>query len=160
MPRTTAAQSESTPAGHLVEARLHHLLGYQIAQAKITTAAVFMEQVGKPFELRPVEYTVLTLIDENPGGSPARLAQALAVTAPNITTLIAKLEMRGLVQRETNVNDRRSQRLHTTAKGSRLAKQATQRLLDGERAVIDRLSPGERALLIELLHKIATQRAG
>jgi DNA-binding MarR family transcriptional regulator len=158
MTRKQELPAESTPAGRLDEAQLHQVLGYQMAQASIVTDGVFTEEVGKPFDLRPVEYTILSLIDENPGGSPARLAQALAVSAPNITTWIDRLEQRGLVVREPSVTDRRSQHLKTTPKGSRLARQATRRLLDAERQTLDRLTPGERGLLIELLHKIAGQR--
>jgi hypothetical protein len=46
---------DMTPAGQLEEARLQKVLGYQLAQAAIVTDAIFTEQVGKSFNLRPVE---------------------------------------------------------------------------------------------------------
>lgn len=159
MPHRRAARADITPAGRLDEARLHHVLGYQMAQATIVTSAVFMQHVGQPFELRPVEYTVLTLIVENPGGSLARLARALAVTAPNITMWVDKLEARGLVRRKPSATDRRSQVLQATAAGEALARQATQRILEAERAALTTLSPAEHAMLTELLHKVACARA-
>jgi hypothetical protein len=58
-------------------------MGYQLAQATIVTDAVFAQRVGLPFDLRPVEFTVLTLVHENPDVSATRLAKALAVSAPN-----------------------------------------------------------------------------
>ena len=103
--------ADTTPAGRLSEASLHLLLGYQLAQASIVTDAVFAEQVGAPFELRPVEYTVLALVHENPDVSATRLAKALAVTAPNIAAWIDRLEKRGLVQRIPHATDRRAQHL-------------------------------------------------
>ncbi|MCX7659873.1 MULTISPECIES: MarR family transcriptional regulator [Caldimonas] len=155
-----SSRSDTTPAGRLDEARLHDVLGYQLAQAGIVTDAVFKSQVGQPFGLRPVEYTVLTLIVENPGGSLVRLARALAVTAPNITMWIDRLESRGLVRREQSARDRRSQLLHATPEGVALARAATQRILDAERqALANHLSPGERAILLELLHKVACARS-
>jgi DNA-binding MarR family transcriptional regulator len=160
MPSKRPFRSDITPAGRLDEARLHDVLGYQMAQATIVTDAVFKAQVGQPFGLRPVEYTVLTLIVENPGGSLARLARALAVTAPNITMWIDRLESRGLVQREQSTRDRRSQVLHATTEGEAVARAATQRILDAEReALAAHLSAGERAILLELLHKVACARA-
>jgi DNA-binding MarR family transcriptional regulator len=148
---------DMTPAGRLEEAQLQRVLGYQLAQASIVTSAIYARQVGEPFGLRPVEYTVLTLISENPGGSLARLARALAVTAPNITTMVDRLESRGWVARTQSEQDRRSQLLHTTAKGEALVRKSTQAILDAERKTLP-LTPGEHSMLVELLHKVACAR--
>jgi DNA-binding MarR family transcriptional regulator len=151
------ARPDLTPAGQLEEAHLQRVLGYQLAQAAIVTDAIYAGKVGEPFGLRPVEYTVLTLIAENPGGSLARLARALAVTAPNITTMVDRLEARGLVARQQSDSDRRAQVLHTTAKGASLVRKATQLIIEAEKAALG-LSPGEHAMLVELLHKVACVR--
>lgn len=148
-----------TPAGRLEESKLHDVLGYQLAQASTVTQAVFMRHVGEPFGLRPVEYTVLALIVENPGGSLVRLARALDVTAPNITAWIDRLESRGLVQREKSLTDRRAQVLRATPQGEEIAREATQQILRAEEEALAHLSAGERAILIELLHKVAHARA-
>ena len=158
MPNPSPSPPDSTPAGRLTEAKLYGVIGYQLAQASIATLRVFKAQVGDVFDLRPVEYTILTLVKENPDGSPARLAQALEVTAPNITMWIDRLVKRGLVQRRPSTTDRRSQHLQVTAEGARIAAIATQRLLDGEQAAFDHLSVGERSILVELLHKVARRR--
>jgi DNA-binding MarR family transcriptional regulator len=150
--------NELTPFGRLDEAGLHHILGYQVAQAAITTTQVFAERIGEVFELRPVEFTILTLIDENPGVSAKQLADALAVTPPNITMWIDKLERRGLVERERSTTDRRAQHIRVTAAGATLARQAVQRVIEGERAALAALSAAERAMLVELLHKVARCR--
>jgi len=153
-----APAREQTPFGRLAEAGLHTILGYQLAQAMITTMQVFVERIGAVFELRPVEFTILTLVDENPGVSARQLADALAVTPPNITMWIDKLERRGLVERERSTTDRRAQHIRATAEGARLARQAVQGVVEGERSTIVGLSPAERAMLIELLYKVARAR--
>ncbi len=147
--------SEETPSGHLAASGLKDVLGYQLAQAAVATTAVFVHQVGGPQDLRPVEYTVLQLVAENPGTSPVRLAKALAVTKPNITMWIDRLVGRGLVQRSPSASDKRAQELHTTPAGSSLAQSATAALRAGELAALHSLSSGERAILAELLHKVA-----
>ena len=149
---------ELTPFGKLEEAGLHHILGYQLAQATITTTRVFAEKIGVVFELRPVEFTILTLVEENPGVSAKQLADALAVTPPNITMWIDKLEGRGLVERERSVTDRRAQHIRATAKGSSLARKAVRLVIEGEQAALATLSSAERAMLVELLHKVARCR--
>ena len=62
----SAHPDDQTPLARLSEAGMHHIVGYQLAQAAITTTQVFAEQVGAPFDLRPVEFTMLSLIHENP----------------------------------------------------------------------------------------------
>jgi DNA-binding MarR family transcriptional regulator len=147
-----------TPAGRLEEARLQTVLGYQLAQASIVTDAIFRKEAGDPLALREIEYTVLTLIAENPAGSPARLARALAVTPPHITALVDRLVARGLVQRKANDEDRRAQILAVTRAGADLVRKATERIVAAERAALA-LTPGEQAMLAELLHKVACARA-
>lgn len=148
----------TTPAGRLDEAGLHGLIGYQLAQAAIATGQVFKERVADRFDLRPVEYTVMTLIKENPGGSAARLAQALAVTPPNITMWLDRLVQRGYAHRSPSTTDRRAQVLALTPEGDRVAALATRLLLEGEREALSHLSAGERGILVELLHKVALGR--
>jgi DNA-binding MarR family transcriptional regulator len=144
--------------GRMDEAMLHDLVGYQLAQAQIATLAVFYGSVGRPLDLRHVEYTVLALIKENPACTPARLAKELAVTAGNITMWVDRLVQRELVRREASESDRRVQHLYVTAKGETLITAATRQLLEGERKRLVALSPAERAILVELLHKVATCR--
>jgi DNA-binding MarR family transcriptional regulator len=157
MKQKPSTRLDLTPAGRMEEASLQKVLGYQLAQAAIVTDAIFFEQVGEPFKLRPVEYTVLTLIAENPGGSLVRLARALSVTAPNISAMVDKLEAKHLIARQASKEDRRAQVLHVTAKGADVVRQATRRILDAESASLP-LSPGEQAILAELLHKVALAR--
>ncbi len=144
--------------GHLAEEGLHHLVGYQLAQASVTTTQVFNQAVGSSFELRPVEFTILALVDENPGVSAKQLAVSLAVAPPNITVWIDRLEQRGLVQRERSTTDRRAQHIRTTPAGATLARDAVQRIAAAEGVTLAGLSAAERAMLVELLHKVAGAR--
>ena len=144
--------------GHLAEEGLHHLVGYQLAQASVTTTQVFNDAVGSSLELRPVEFTILALVDENAGVSAKQLALSLAVAPPNMTVWIDRLERRGLVQRERSTTDRRAQHIRTTPPGAKLARDAVQRIAAAEGVTLAGLSAAERAMLVELLHKVAGAR--
>jgi DNA-binding MarR family transcriptional regulator len=100
---------------------------------------------------------VITLIAENPGGSLVRLARALSVTPPNISTMVDRLEGKGLVARQASEQDRRAQVLHVTAKGAELVRKATQKIVAAESATLP-LTAGEQMILAELLHKVAMAR--
>jgi DNA-binding MarR family transcriptional regulator len=157
-PKSDSPQPQ-TPAGRLDAALLSTVLGYQLAQAAIVTDGIFEAQVGDPLQLRRIQYTVLTLIAENPGSSPARIARALAVTPPHITAAVDHLAQRGLVKRKANTQDRRGQALAVTRQGAELVRQATQGIVAAERVAMA-LTPGEAAILAELLHKVAGARDG
>lgn len=154
-----APQADRTPQSRLSEGPVHGILGYQLAQASIVTDQVFDERVGSlDGGLRRVEFTILALVQANPGVSARSLARALAVTPPNIAIWIDKLESRGLVERERSSRDARVQHIRLSRAGATLVQRCTQALLEGEQAALATLTTAERAMLVELLHKMALAR--
>ena len=156
--RARPQDADRTPLTRLSEGAAHGLVGYQLAQATITTDQVFDERVRHVADLRRVEFTILALVGQNPDVTARQLARALAVTPPNIAIWLDKLEARGLVARTRSTTDARVQHVRLTRDGATLADRAAQALLDGERAALTTLSPAERAMLVELLHKVALAR--
>lgn len=147
-----------TPLAQLSEAGAHAIVGYQLAQAAIVTDQVFDERVGRRGGLRRVEFTILALVQGNPGVSARQLARALAVTPPNIAVWLDRLESRGLVARERSACDARVQHVQLTRAGTTLVERTVQTLIEGEQAALAALSTAERAMLVELLHKVALLR--
>ena len=157
-PSPTLSDADRTPQSRLAEGAVHAIVGYQLAQASIVTDQVFEDRVGKGGGLRRVEFTILALVQANPGVTARSLARALAVTPPNIAIWIDRLESRQLVERSRSDSDGRVQHIRLTKAGTTLVQQCTQRLLDGEQAALASLSAAERAMLVELLHKLALAR--
>ena len=156
----TPGNASRTSAVAAPAAGVESVIGYLLAQAAVTAGVVFEREVGAPLQLRPVEYTILSLLREQPGLSSARLAQLLAVTAPNITAWVDRLAKRGWVERKPSATDRRERELHATAEGAALAEQATRRLVAAERQAFTQLTSGERAILAELLQKLGRRDLG
>jgi DNA-binding MarR family transcriptional regulator len=148
----------STPEEPLDETPLTKLIGYQLAQAGVMTVRVFQSLVGKPQDLNTVEYTMLALIHANPGVSPTQLCKALGISKPYATAALEKLHTRKLITRQTNPNDQRAQQLHSTADSGPTVERWTAELLAGEHAALSTLTSAERAILAELLHKLAQAR--
>jgi DNA-binding MarR family transcriptional regulator len=151
-------EAERTPLARLSEAAMHGIVGYQIAQAGIVTDQVFDEQVARSGGLRRVEFTILALVQGNPDVSARQLARALAVTPPNIAIWLDRLETRGLVLRTRSTRDARVQHIRLTRAGAALVDRSLQRVREGEQAALSTLSTAERAMLVELLHKVAMSR--
>ena len=98
---------------------------------------------------------MLLLVLANGPLSPKRLARALALSAPNLTMLLDRLQQGGLLRRERSLVDRRSQNVVLTDEGLRIARASAAEAMPMERALDDRLSLAEHAMLIELLSKVA-----
>lgn len=149
-----AAQAAG-PAGGLRLGGLESVVGYHLAQATVTTMASFERHVGRTLNLRKVEYSLLLLLLANAPPTPKQLGQALALTGPNLTLLLDRMQARGLVQRERSQTDRRSQLIVLTAEGRSLAEAGLAAVQPMEQALDNRLSPAERLMLVELLRKVA-----
>lgn len=144
--------------GGLDQSCLRHVLGYQLAQANIPVRRIFGRNIGEPLQLSPVEFTVISLVAHNADVTPKQLSQALAASAPNVTALLDRLEQRRLLVRVRSETDRRSQFIHLTRKGAALARNATEISRTMELDLLRHLSDAERAILFELLQKVARHR--
>ncbi|MEK8048236.1 MarR family winged helix-turn-helix transcriptional regulator [Ideonella margarita] len=159
MPRKAHSSSpDQTPRGHLAEPELHNILGYQLAQATVVTNHIFKRLVATPESLSKVEFSLLSLVRSNPDVSAKQLSQALAMTPPNIAMWLDKLEARGWVARTRSTQDARVQLLRLTDEGQAAVARCVAALHTAEQEAIDTLSGAERAMLIELLHKVARAR--
>lgn len=147
-----------TPVARLDEAALQDLIGYQLAQASIVTLDVFEQVVARPHGLKAVEYTMLALIQANPGLSPVQLRKALGLSAAYVTAGLDKLHERGFILREVNQSDRRGQHLRITKSAEKFVGDLTQKLLAGEQERFHTLTFAEQRMLAELLHKLACAR--
>jgi len=137
---------------------LREVLGFHITLANITTVAVFERHVGQPFGLRKAEFSLLMLLLAN-GATPAKhLARTLRLSAPNLTMLIDRMQAKHWLHRERNPADRRSQLIVLSSEGLALARRAQATAKTMEHGLLRRLSSAERAMLIELLSKLAGQR--
>jgi DNA-binding MarR family transcriptional regulator len=149
--------AERTPEAQLAEGLVHGIVGYQLAQAAVVTDRVFDEQAGAE-GLRRVEFTILALLQANPDLHARQLARALAVTPSNIKAWIDRLEQRGWVTRTPSTADARMQHLRLTRAGLVVLQHTSDQVRVAERAALGGLSEAERAMLLELLHKVALAR--
>jgi DNA-binding MarR family transcriptional regulator len=152
-----AMQAHSDAHGMLDEGVLASVVGYHIVLAAITTRRLYMRAVGEPLKLKPVEYSILMLLLANDDVTPKQLCRTINVSAPNLTLLLDGLQQRELLTRVRSETDRRSQLIHLTRKGEQVARKARD-LTAAMESDLHHLSSAERAMLIELLQKVARQR--
>ena len=154
-----ATKTDDSSADDLDQSRLTHLVGYASTRASITMRRVFARHFG-PLDLKVVEFSILMLVAANPQVNQKRLGTALDISPPNMAVTIDRMVERGWVERVRSTQDRRAQQIHLTAKGTELVQRAEKIASTMEQASLRVLSPAERALLIELLMKVAGGKPG
>jgi DNA-binding MarR family transcriptional regulator len=132
---------------------LEGLLGYNARRAALAIIEVFLERM-QAYDLRPVDFSVLSVIAHNPGVTSRQLCATLDILPPNFVNLLAGLEKRSLVQRQPHPSDKRAVALLLTTEGSQLMRKAEQTARQLEDDAAARLSATERKTLIRLLQKI------
>jgi DNA-binding MarR family transcriptional regulator len=160
-PRKTAAPADARvpPAdgeGGIDASYLEDLLGYNARRAALAVIGVFLQRMT-PFDLRPVDFSVLTLIAHNPGITSRQLCAALDILPPNLVGLIKSLDKRGLIERHPHPTDRRAQGLHLSPAGRKLQKSAQTTVTALEIDAAGRLTPKELDTLKALLRKVYTE---
>ena len=143
----------------LDDSALTHLVGYAASRAALEMRKVFSSHM-EAFDLRVAEFTILMLVAQNTEVNQKQLGQALDVSPPNMAVTLDRMVERGWVERVRGTADRRAQHIHLTAQGARLVQRAEKVAATMENPALSALSAAERALLIELLMKVASGRTG
>ena len=135
---------------------LEGLIGYNARRAALSVIEVFLERMSI-YDLRPVDFSVLSLVTHNPGITSRQLCTALGVLPPNLVGMVATLEKRQLIVRKPHPRDGRAMGLHLTPAGGKLMREAERTAADLEAQAASRLTPTEAKTLIRLLKKIYLQ---
>lgn len=134
---------------------LESLLGYNARRAALTVIEVFLQRMSV-YDLRPVDFSVLSMITHNSGISSRQLCSALNILPPNLVGMINTLEKRELILRKPHPSDGRVVGLHLTEVGIKLMKDAELTAKELEDEASSKLTANERKTLMRLLQKIYT----
>ncbi|HZY15965.1 MAG TPA: MarR family transcriptional regulator, partial [Ramlibacter sp.] len=120
LPRQTSAASRAAPVAAVEEVDttyLETLLGYNARRAALAVIEVFLERMA-PYGLKPVEFSVLSLVAHNAGITSRQLCTTLGILPPNLVGMVNGLEKRALVARQPHPRDGRAMGLHLTPAGA------------------------------------------
>lgn len=153
--RTSAAPRHDEPpfVEQVDTGFLETLLGYNARRAALAVIELFMVRMAQ-YRLRPVDFSVLSLIVHNPGITSRQLCTTLGILPPNLVSLVGALEKRELIERKPHPRDGRATGLHPTPAAQKLMRQAERTAAELEQEVADRLTPGEQKTLLRLLRKV------
>src|SRR6202165_1796619 len=136
---------------------LSELLGYVLKRAQLKVFEDFLRCVA-PLQLTPAQFSVLLLLDKNPGRNQTEIANTLGILRPNFVAMLDALESRDLCARIRSTNDRRSHILVLTDSGRVVAERAKKLLAAKHEARLNELlGPANRAALLAMLATIARE---
>lgn len=144
-------QPDNSPEAPIEQSFLLGLLGYNCLQAYLKIEPDIKKKLSR-YQLKPVEFTVLSIIHSNPQINQKRLGITINVSPPNLATLLDRMESRQLLIRKRNPNDKRSQVLELTNKGYSFYEKSRLLMQENERTTY--LSQTEHSQLLLLLQKI------
>src|SRR6201991_2527457 len=147
-----AAEGAALQLGELSE-----LLGYSLKRAQLKVFEDFLHCVA-PLQLTPAQFSVLLLLDKNPGRNQTEIASTLGILRPNFVAMLDGLESRELCARMRSTNDRRSHILVLTDQGRAVLARAKKLVATKHEARLNELlGPANRLALLAMLTKIAQE---
>lgn len=130
--------------GHLIR-RMH----------QISVSAFAAEVAAAGFDLTPVQFAALSMLEEYPDIDQATLAGLIAYDRVTIGGVINRMETRGLIERTVSEADRRARRLRITDRGAALLRTVRPAVRRAQDVMVGALSVDERDQFMALMQKIA-----
>lgn len=142
--------------------RLYENSGYDLAEhaahvirrAHQRATARFQQVMGE-HDLTPTQMAALATIMKHGELSQNQLGRLTAMDPSTISIVIRKLLKHGLVQRFASAEDQRLTIIRLTDKGVRYTGAMLTKSVEVGRRVLAPLKPSERALFMEMLHRVA-----
>jgi DNA-binding MarR family transcriptional regulator len=127
-------------------------LGYRVRRTQLWVFKDVSRRLAQ-FDLSPAQFSVLAVIDANPGVNQLAIASALDIERAGLGRLVDRLEQQGLVTRTASTLHPRYYVLHLTAAGVRLLDRVRPVIAESEKALAERL--GSKAFQ-DLLQTLST----
>ena len=134
-------------------APIQDLIGYALRRAQGVVYADLNDALAR-IPLKPLQFTLLLMVAENPGASQSGVCEALGIQKANCVPTMSELERRGYIIRRKSASDARSYELHITNKGKRILQRAGEVQSMHEQRLIERIVEDGRDNLLRLLGKL------
>jgi DNA-binding MarR family transcriptional regulator len=157
---TVTTMRKVSKAGKLDRGALPGLYGYNLRIAQVAAFENFVQVVGSGLAgrmggLTPGRFSLLVLLQSNPGINQTDLSRGVGVDKSTLTPALDQLEKKGLIQRHRTASDRRTYALSLSPAGEALLAELMAKVEQHERNIVASLTPSERATFNRLLKKVA-----
>jgi len=130
-----------------------HAPGHLVRRAHQLAVALFMEETAG-FEVTPVQFAILNALIAIPGEDQVTLAARVAFDAATSGSVIGRLETRGWIRREVDLNDKRRKLLWVTAEGEQAVAHMKPGVARVQQRLLAPLSAQEQVKFVDLLARL------
>ena len=138
------------PVGKLALGALDGHLGYFLRRLQVAVFQDFIRTLAQ-VDVRPAQYSVLLIIEANPGRSQAAIGQALHIERARLARMLHELERRSWVERRDG--DGRTHSLFLTDGGVAALAKIKALAARHEQQLAEMVGPKRRKLLMDLLRE-------
>jgi DNA-binding MarR family transcriptional regulator len=153
-PADPATPAEYDVSGYDVSEQIGHLL----RKAYQRHLAIFAQTIGDP-QLTAVQFAVLSASLRLGPSSMSDLGKATAIDAATVRGIIERLKSRGLIELQTNSDDRRKVVVELTRAGHELVAMTTPTAAHISELTMSDLNAVERVAVLYLLRKLSAPEA-
>ena len=150
--KTKRSRRRSSPSAKLALGQLDNHLGYFLRRLQIWVFQDFIETL-RPMKVRTAQYSVMLIIEANPGRSQAAIGLTLGIERARLARLLHELERRNWIARRSNGSDARSHSLHLTTDGENALAKIKSLAERHEAQLADFVGPKRHKQLMDLLRE-------
>jgi len=144
-------QGDGLPADDELSIDVYDQPGHLIRRAHQIAVSMFHTTIG--YDVTPIQYAVLRILQDHPGIDQVTLARYCALDTSTAADLAVRLEERGLVKRMMPMKSKRFRVLHLTAEGVVLLKKLVPSVYMMNRRLVQPLNKDEQKVFLRLLKK-------
>lgn len=130
---------------------------FLLAQVGAHAASRFAERL-RQLELTPAYAGIVRILAATPGITQHALAMALGTVPSRLVALVDELEAKGLLERQSDDDDRRRYALRLTEKGTAMLQSIGRIAREHQQKLLAALSEEERRQLAILLQRVANEQ--
>jgi DNA-binding MarR family transcriptional regulator len=139
-PRTAEAQPARSKTKAVALGDLSQSLGYRIRRAQLWVFRNVSQRLA-PFDVSPAQFSVLSVIEANPGVNQLAIAQVLSIERAGLGRMVDQLERRRLVARAASSINRRYYVLYLSREGAELLARLRPMIAESEKTLSRKIGP-------------------
>ena len=124
--------------------------GFLVRRLHQIYVAIYFQNCER-FGTTPVQSSVMQVLLAQPGMDQIALAQAIGIDRTTASSVLTRLEARGIVRREADPADRRNKRAFLTPAGQTMLRDMQASIEAAHRELVKPLAPAEREHFLEQL---------
>ncbi|NPV26518.1 MAG: MarR family transcriptional regulator [Firmicutes bacterium] len=129
---------------------LEQCINFLLTKVQQSVHQLFKAEL-EPYGVTPGQYAILKCLWDNNGQSVKQLAERLSLDSSTITSVLDRLEQKGLIERHPDLHDRRALQVIITDKGRSLEEPLTQAIIEANKKAMKLLGDAEGRRLKQLL---------